>query len=103
MCQSNLKPVQSKEEARQRGRNGGIKSGESRREKKLFKEAIEKKLCQNLDGMIDSMIEQAKKGNVKAITFLRDTIGEKPINKIEGNIGLNYEEALKKVSGKDEY
>lgn len=30
----NLKPVQSTEEARERGRNGGIASGRSRRKKK---------------------------------------------------------------------
>lgn len=30
----NLKPVRSKEEARERGRAGGIKSGEARRRKK---------------------------------------------------------------------
>lgn len=34
----NLKPVQTKEEARERGRQGGIKSGEVRRERKRLKE-----------------------------------------------------------------
>lgn len=37
----NLKPVQSKEEARERGRKGGIKSGEVRRQKKLMRETLE--------------------------------------------------------------
>jgi len=32
----NLKPVTSKEEARERGRSGGIKSGEARKQKKLM-------------------------------------------------------------------
>lgn len=86
MNESNLKPVQTKEEARERGRNGGIKSGEARREKKLFKEAIEKQLGQSIDSMISSMIEQAQKGNVQAITFLRDTIGEKPTDKVEAEV-----------------
>ena len=86
---SNLKPVKSKEEARERGRAGGIKSGEVRREKKLFREAIEKKLGASLDDMIDSMITQAKCGNVQAITFLRDTIGEKPTDKLEADIDSN--------------
>ena len=36
--------------------------------------------------MIDSMIEQANKGNVQAITFLRDTVGEKPTDKIEADV-----------------
>ena len=86
MNEENLRPVQTKEEARKRGRNGGIKSGEARREKKLFKEAIEKKLGKSLDSMIDSMIKQANKGNVQAITFLRDTIGEKPTDKVEAGV-----------------
>ena len=34
--ESNLKPVRSKEEARERGKAGGIKSGEVRRERKAF-------------------------------------------------------------------
>jgi hypothetical protein len=84
--EQNLKPVRSKEEARKRGKAGGIKSGEARREKKLFKEAIEKKLGQSLDGMIEAMILQAKKGNVQAITFLRDTVGEKPTDKVEAEV-----------------
>lgn len=86
MNEENLKPFQSVEEAREKGRKGGIASGQARREKKLFKEAIEKKLGQSLDSMIDSMIEQANKGNVQAITFLRDTIGEKPTDKIEADV-----------------
>ena len=90
MNEENLKPIKkgelSREEAKKRGRAGGIKSGESRREKKMFKEAIEKQLGQSIDGMIKSMIDQAKKGNVQAITFLRDTIGEKPTDKVEADV-----------------
>ena len=90
MNEENLKPIKkgelSREEAKKRGRAGGIKSGESRREKKMFKEAIEKQLGQSIDGMIESMIDQAKKGNVQAITFLRDTIGEKPTDKVEADV-----------------
>ena len=37
----NLQPVQTKSEARERGRNGGIKSGEVRRERKKAKECME--------------------------------------------------------------
>lgn len=94
MNEENLKPVQSKEEARERGRNGGIASGKARREKKLFKEAIEKQLGKSIDSMITSMIEQANKGNVQAITFLRDTIGEKPTDKIEADVGVKKLEDL---------
>lgn len=101
----NLIPMneRSESEARELGRKGGIRSGEARREKKLFKEAIEKKLGQSLDSMIDAMIMAAQSGNVQAITFLRDTIGEKPTDKIVADVGLSYEEQLKKVSDNDEY
>ena len=86
MNEENLRPFQSVEEAREKGRIGGIRSGEARREKKLFKEAIEKKLGKSLDSMVEAMIEQANKGNVQAITFLRDTIGEKPTDKVEAEV-----------------
>lgn len=88
MKEENLIPMneRSENEVRELARKGGIKSGESRREKKLFKEAIEKKLGKSLDSMIDSMIKQAQKGNVQAITFLRDTIGEKPTDKLEADV-----------------
>jgi hypothetical protein len=36
----NLKPVQSKEEARERGRAGGIASGIARRERKTLREEL---------------------------------------------------------------
>lgn len=86
--EENLIPMneRSKNEVRELARKGGIKSGKVRREKKLFKEAIEKKLGKSLDSMINSMIEQAQKGNVQAITFLRDTIGEKPTDKLEADV-----------------
>lgn len=38
MAQKDLKPVRTKEEAKARGRNGGIKSGEARRAKKSMRE-----------------------------------------------------------------
>ena len=38
MAQKDLKPVRTKEEAKARGRNGGIKSGEVRRAKKSMRE-----------------------------------------------------------------
>ena len=85
------------------GRKGGIKSGEVKREKKLFKEAIEKKLGDTLENIIDAMITKASCGDVQATTFLRDTIGEKPTDKVEMNANVSYEEAIKKVADKDEY
>lgn len=79
----------TEEEQREIARKGGVASGKARREKKIFKEAIEKQLGQNIDSMIKSMITQAKKGNVQAIAFLRDTIGEKPTDKVETDVKEN--------------
>ena len=45
---ANLKPVQTKEEAKSRGRNGGIKSGEVRRQKKNMKELAKQLLYTNV-------------------------------------------------------
>lgn len=77
------------EEQREIARQGGIASGKARREKKLFKEAIEKQLGQSIDSMITAMINQAKQGNVQAISFLRDTIGEKPTDKVEAEVNTD--------------
>lgn len=77
------------------GRKGGIRSGEAKREKKLFKEAIEKKLGKSLDEIVDALIDTAKLGNVQSAVFLRDTIGEKPTDKMEadltGDISINID------------
>lgn len=91
MNEENLIPMNERSEAevRELGKKGGIASGKARREKKIFKEAIEKQLGQNIDSMIKSMITQAKKGNVQAISFLRDTIGEKPTDKVETDVKEN--------------
>ena len=84
---------QSREEAVKNGRKGGIKSGESKRKRKLLKEHLELLLetkIQTSDGEITKseaitlkLIEQALKGNVKAYKLIRDTLGEAPIQKIQ--------------------
>lgn len=80
----NLKHFSSNE-ARENGKKGGIKSGEVRRERKALKEEL---LCLLEQGETQqkisfALIKQALKGNVKAFAMIRDTIGEKPIEKQE--------------------
>lgn len=123
---------QSREEAKKNGRKGGIASGEARRKRKAFKEqidyflslpfpdmtdsngnkikdafknfGIEEEEIDNQMAMILSMWKNViKRGDVSAFTVLRDTVGEKPSDKIEGNVTISYEEALKQVSSEDEY
>lgn len=88
--EQNLKPFRTESEAREKGRNGGIASGEARREKKLIRERILEKIGESdWDEMIDGVIERAKKSD-KGFEILRDTIGEKPIEKTQ-NVGSQEE------------
>lgn len=95
----NLRPVQSTEEARERGRNGGIASGKARRRKRAMRDAakllldmpvkgdsiskalkamgFDEKDLTNQVAMLVSMWKEAMEGSVSAATFLRDTAGQK--------------------------
>ena len=88
--EQNLKPIRkgdlSNEELKKRQSNGGKKSAEVRRERKLIKERILERMGEDdWDAMIDNLIAEAK-DNVKGFETLRDTIGEKPSDKIDLNI-----------------
>ena len=105
---ANLKPVKTTEEARERGRIGGIKSGEARRKRKQLKETLSALLtlppgindqkdllmalgideddCNNQTLIAISMIQAAAAGDVKAATWVRDTVGEKPHDKVEASV-----------------
>lgn len=76
----NLVPVKDGEEAKIRGRNGGIKSGIARRARKTLKEELLLLLSSgNTQEKISlAIIQEALNGNVKAFESIRDTIGEKP-------------------------
>lgn len=96
----NLIPVRSEEEARERGRKGGIASGKTRRRKKELRKELQDllsivtdnpKILANLDAlgvptdngatlqtaMTASMIYQAIKGNVKAFNAIKDVLEPK--------------------------
>lgn len=91
----NLKPVRSKREARERGRNGGIKSGVTRRRKAALRDTMNKLLTMQVevDGLSDilradggestyeevitmAMIQQAMLGDVKAYQAIMKTVGQ---------------------------
>lgn len=111
--EANLDPVQSKEEARKRGRAGGIASGKARREKKLMRETLDiilsmpMKNGKNADvesirsfaalkgknisvqeAILIAQVQKAMKGDTKAAEYVRDTIGQKPGENIEMNMNL---------------
>lgn len=98
--EQNLRPYkkgeQSPEELKKKQRNGGIKSGIVRREKKLLKEVAAEKLLKLMpcgktfqDLSIDILIDKVTTGEIKAVDvvkvleFLRDTAGQKPVEKQE--------------------
>lgn len=91
MNEENLIPMseRSKDEVRRIGRKGGIASGESRREKKLLKELLEEALSKGTEteneyvNITLALIKEANRGNVKAYEVIRDTLGQKPIDKVE--------------------
>ena len=86
----NLRPVSSKEEARERGRKGGLASGEAIRKRKTLKEEL---LLMLSDGDIQqkislALINEAINGNnagsvTKAFEVIRDTIGERPVEMVQ--------------------
>jgi hypothetical protein len=94
--EQNLRPIRpgelSKEEAKKRGKKGGIASGEARRKKKLLRDCLNDLLAQEYDtknGKITGsellsaqLMQKALKGDVKAFEVLRDTAGEKPVDKV---------------------
>lgn len=84
----NLKPIQSEEEAREKGKKGGIASGKARAERKALKEELLLLLSEgDTQKKISlSLIQQALDGNTKAFEVIRDTIGEKPVDEIKADV-----------------
>lgn len=100
----NLKPVRSKEEARKRGRNGGIQSGVARRKKRDARaaaklilnlpctEALEKNLRSmsvdeedftNRVALFARAFAQAMTGDVRAMEFIVKIAGETPEQELD--------------------
>lgn len=97
MNNENLR-VPTSEEAREIGRKGGQRSGEVRKAKKTMKQMLdyllEKEIKTNkgdmstLEAIMVSMIAKASKGDVRATEFIRDTIGQKPNEKVVGELSI---------------
>ena len=91
----NFSPL-SAEEARRRGKNGGKKSVEVRRQRKAMRETLLELLqlpaekrpeMSNEQAGLFAMLERWQKGDVSAGVFIRDTIGEKPVDKVDARSG----------------
>lgn len=104
---------QSREKAVSNGRMGGIASGKSKREKKAMKETLETLLSMQLksgkaadvetirnlaalkgknvtvqEAIMLAQIQKAMKGDTRAAEYVRDTIGQKPDNKMNIDMKL---------------
>lgn len=92
----NLIPQSKKspEERSKIAKMGGIASGEAKRKKKTFRAAMEAILEQEvldkngnkidlLTAISAKQIEKANKGDTKAFEVIRDTIGQKPVERVE--------------------
>ena len=113
MARKDLKPVQSKEEAKKRGRAGGIASVKARREKKAMRETLDILLSMPMkdgasadvesirsfasikgknisvqEAILIAQVQKAMKGDTKAAEYVRDTIGQKPGENVEMTMNL---------------
>lgn len=90
--EQNLKRLTS-EEARENGRKGGKASGKAKKKKKLIKEYIEILLNEEItdkngntmtgaEAMAVRAFQDALKGKYKAWELVRDTAGQKPVEKV---------------------
>lgn len=104
----------TEEEQRKIARMGGIASQKARKEKKRMKETIDAILQMAMNpgkeleideiksfaemkgknltveqAMVVQQIQKALKGDLSAVTFLRDTSGQKPAELIEMNASVN--------------
>lgn len=83
----NLRRLTS-QEARDIGRKGGLASVEARRRKKTLKEELITLLeaNDNNNKISIAILKKALNGDIQAFTTIRDTIGEKPTDKIEADV-----------------
>ena len=117
--EQNLVPFtsdQSREEAMKNGKKGGIASGEARRARKTLRADLEELLSMpakdkfgketghNVQAAIAAaLIKKAANGDTKAFEIIRDTIGEKPAERITlAEIDpKTIEEVERMVTGRD--
>lgn len=109
--EQNLKPFDKLTESEQRAirSKGGKASGEARRARKTLREELLALLSQEIKdengnpvntqvAMSTSLIKEAIDGNTKAFEIIRDTIGEKPVDKVEQvNIDMEYKDSVNYV------
>ena len=85
----NLK-VPTSEEAREYGRRGGLASAKAKQERKKLKEELLLLLEEGdtQKNVTLALIKRAASGDTKAFEVIRDTIGEKPVEKVQAEVGV---------------
>ena len=78
----------TKEERQEIGRKGGLKTAENRRRRKSLKEELLAllEINDNNNKISLAILEKAINGDIQAFTTIRDTIGEKPVDKVEQEV-----------------
>ena len=106
--EQNLRPAEYKLTLEEQ-KKGGKRSGEVRRARKTLREELLALLSKDIKdesgnsinaqvAMSTSLIKEALKGNTKAFELVRDTIGEKPVDKVEQvNIDMEYKDSVNYV------
>lgn len=89
--------------ARANGSKGGKSKAKNEKAKQLFRAAIQEALKAPTEGkgtvveeIVAAQVKKALEGDTKAFEVLRDTIGEKPSNKIETSVTNENKELIKK-------
>lgn len=109
----NLKPntleYRTKKEQKQIATKGGIASGKARRKKKTLRQCLEILLEKKMKGkngetitgaeaLTTKLFSEALKGNVKAFEVIRDTAGQKPVEKVQMKTDINIAESAERLS-----
>ncbi len=114
--------VPTSEQARENGRKGGKASAAAKKRRKAMREQLEmllslslknedvKKKIKDLGVNVEdidnqlainlSLMNKALKGDVQAYQVIRDTIGEKPKDKIEHSGSISYENLINEIKEK---
>lgn len=91
--EQNLRPSEHKF-TQEEAKRGGVNSGKARRRRKAFAEAFNALLeqqftdrngrqLQGVEALAAKTFQEAMDGDMRAVQFIRDTVGEMPVQRIE--------------------
>jgi len=95
----------SKERHRELSSRGGKATAKARKQRLTLKEELLALLSDKdtQKNMSISVLAKALDGDIRAFEVIRDTIGEKPTDKVDMNANVSYESKIKEVVDTDEY